>query len=250
MISTIGCCDSGLGGMLVVDALHQSIPNLNIVYIADQSHVPYGDKTVDQLFKYTRAILDQFKLMGISNIVIACNTLCANVLDDIRNEYPELNLYGIIEPTCLQLKDKGYKKIGVLATNKTIEKHAYLNEIKKVSPESEVLEVKAPKFVPIIENGFDTNLLQQAIAEYCQESVDAWILGCTHYPLIRPYLKDKGDLYDSNQAVISLFKNEEVCGEGKVFVYTSGDPQKMKANIKYLLNTEYDVQSIELKQSK
>ena len=129
-MKTIGCCDSGLGGTLCVNTLHNAYPNLDIVYIADQKNVPYGDKSVDELIELARNMFQYFRQQNIKDVVVACNTLCANVVKRIRSEFPDLTIYSIIEPTCAQLDGTDYKKIGVLATKKTVESHAYLKELK------------------------------------------------------------------------------------------------------------------------
>lgn len=245
-MNILGCCDSGLGGMLIVDALHKAYPNLDIVFIADQKNVPYGDKTSDQIKGFARNIFKAFRDMGIHDVVGACNTLCVSLDDEIMNEFSDLNIYKIVEPTCKQLKDHDYKKIGVLATAKTIDTHAYLNELNKTNPEAKVYEIKASKFVPIIENGCDSSQLKEAVNEYTNIDVDAWILGCTHYPFIIPYLEGKGDIYDSRKAVVDLFKDRKMEGKGRVIVYTSKDCDQMKQSLKQLLNLDLEVKKINL----
>ncbi len=246
MITTIGCCDSGLGGMLVVKALKEAYPDLNIVFIADQSNVPYGEKSVEDLSRYARAFLDRFRKMEIHEVVIACNTLCANVIGDIQEEYEDLHIFNIIEPTCRQLAGHGYQKINVLATPKTVERHAYQKALGIFCPEAEVHEIPAAKLVPVIEDGCDPLLLKKAVEGYVTEKADAWVLGCTHFPLIRPYLEGKGEIFDSNQAIVDLFKDEQINGEGRVEIYTTKDPDKMKKSIQTLLKCEYDVKAITL----
>lgn len=243
---TIGCCDSGLGGMLIVDALHKAYPNLNIVYIADQKNVPYGDKTTEQIKGFARSLFKVFDEMGIVDVVGACNTLCVSLDDEIMNEFSNLNIYTIVEPTCKQLINHDYKKIGVLATSKTVQTHAYFNELKKINPNACVYEIEAPKLVPIIEGGCDPIQLEKVVQDYTNVEVDSWILGCTHYPLILPFLNGNYDIYDSRKAVVDLFRDRTIEGEGKIIVYTSGDPVQMKESLNQLLHLDLDVQKIEL----
>lgn len=243
---TIGCCDSGLGGMLIVDALHKAYPSLDIVFIADQKNVPYGEKTSEQIKEFARGLFKAFRKMNVQDVVGACNTLCVSLDDEIIEEFSDLNIYKIVEPTCKQLMNHDYQKIGVLATAKTIDTHAYSNELKKTNPNAEVYEIQAPKFVPIIESGCNPIQLEEAVKEYTNIEVDSWILGCTHYPLIIPFLNGNYDIYDSRQAVVDLFKDRKMEGTGKITVYTSGDPVLMKQSIKQLLHLDLDVKSIEL----
>lgn len=249
-MKTIGCCDSGLGGTLCVNTLHNAYPNLDIVYIADQKNVPYGDKSVDELIELARNMFQYFRQQNIKDVVVACNTLCANVVKRIRSEFPDLTIYSIIEPTCAQLDGTDYKKIGVLATKKTVESHAYLKELKKYCPKAEIIEVAAPKLVPIIENGCNYYELKKAVQEYCLKDIDAWVLGCTHFPFIRPILEMNYDLYDSNEAIINLFKDVEMTGSGNVSIYTTGNCIEMKKAIKTLLCKDYNVYPLILEKLK
>ena len=249
MISTIGCCDSGLGGLLCVDALHNAYPKLNIVFIADQMNAPYGEKKLEQLTSFATDIFAIFKNMNISDIVVACNTLCCNGTEQAKKLYPELNVRTIIQPTYEQLIGNKYKTINVLATSKTVQTHIYKNALEKIFPEAYISEIEAPKLVPIIENGYDLKSLKHEVENYCKLDADAWILGCTHYPLIRPFIKTKGDIYDSIQPIIDFYKDKEINGEGTVRILTTGDPKKMKESIKTILGKDYSVEHIKLKQS-
>ena len=246
----IGCCDSGLGGMLIVEALHKSYPELDIIYVADQKNVPYGDKSIEELIAYARNIFQYFRQQEIKDVVVACNTLCANVVEVLRDEFSDLSIYSIIEPTCAQLSGKNYKNIGVLATNKTVQSHAYLNELSKYCPNAKVHEIAAPKLVPIIESGCNYYELKTAVREYCVKDIDAWVLGCTHFPFIRPILEIDYDLYDSNDAAISLFKDIEMTGTGLVSVFTTGNCLEMKKSIKNLLHKSYNVYPLVLEEIK
>lgn len=248
MIKTIGCCDSGLGGMLVANALKKQYSNADIVYIADQSNVPYGDKTIEQLDSYARALLNKFREMNISNVVIACNTLCANVVDHLRKDYEDLHIYSIIEPTCLQLMNSGASKVVVLATSKTVETHVYKRYLHQILPNAEILEIKAPKLVPIIENGCNEDELRKVVEEYLVKDADAYVLGCTHFPLIRKFILEKQqvEIYDSNEAIVNLFRNEQFVGNGHFKIYTSGNAQSMEQNILNLFDEKMKVEKIEL----
>ncbi len=245
MIKTLGCCDSGLGGLLVVDALHTAYPDLDIVFIADQSHVPYGDKSAEELNQYAHDFMQTFQKMGIHDVVIACNTLCAYTIDKIREDFQDSHIYSIIEPTVAQLQHTNYQKIRVIATSMTINKHVYASLLKKYCPSSTVEEIVASELVPIIENGCDEEKLKKAVEKLNPNPVDAWVLGCTHFPLIRPFLHEV-DVYDSNQAIVSLFRQESFCGTGQVTIYTTKDKDQLKENIQKLLHKDYEVKSIRL----
>lgn len=248
-IKTLGCCDSGIGGLISIHELHKTYPNLDIVFIADQLNSPYGDKSIDELNDIAVQLFKTFEEMGVKDILVACNTLCCNGAEYAKTMYPDLNVTTIIEPTYNQLKKYDFSKINILATERTIDTHVYKNALSKLFPNASIKEIKASKIVPIIENGFNEELLKEAVKEYCKDDADAWILGCTHYPLIRPYMETKGMIFDSIQPMIELLKDVEIEGEGKVSVYTTKDPEELKKTLNNLLNCDYDIQYIKLKQS-
>ena len=248
MVKVIGCCDSGLGGMITVDALHKTYPNLDIVFIADQKNAPYGEKSIEQLTNCAMSIFDKFEEMNINEVIVACNTLCCNGTIQAKGNFPQLNVKTIIQPTYQQLEGYDFKTINVLATQKTVETHVYQNGIKTYYPNALIREIPAPKIVPVIENGYDLNKLNEVVQKYSQVDADAWILGCTHYPLIRPFLKTNGRVFDSIQPILNFYKDEEITGNGEVKVYTTGDPDLMRNTIKKILGKDYHVEYIELKQ--
>ena len=248
-IKTLGCCDSGIGGLISVHELHKAYPNLNIVFIADQLNSPYGDKTIDELNEIAVQIFKKFEEMDVKDVLVACNTLCCNGTEYAKTLFSNMNITTIIEPTYNQLKKYNFKTINILATERTVDTHVYKNALSKMFPNALIREIKANKIVPIIENGFDEELLKKAVKEYCKDDADAWILGCTHYPLIRPYMETKGMIFDSIQPMIELLSDVKIKGEGKVSVYTTKDPEELRKNINHLLNCDYDTQYIKLKQS-
>lgn len=246
----IGCCDSGLGGLLVVSALNKAYPDLDIVYIADQANAPYGNKSVDQLLDYIRSFLSKFETMGIDEVVVACNTLCARVVEEVRDEFPQMTIHSIIAPTVAQLNNETYQKIHVLATENTCQSHAYQKALQTMGYEGEIVEHACPTLVPIIEGGCDPVALEKETKRIVEElgECDAWILGCTHYPLIRPYLShySSAQIFDSNAAVVELFNDYTMSGQGKVAVYTTKNPEEMKRSIQQLLQKTYIVEKISL----
>lgn len=246
-MKTLGVCDSGIGGLLVLFSLHKAYPNMNMVFLADQSHVPYGNKSHDQLKEYAFDLMDEFKRRKIEDVVIACNTLCANVLDEIKPHYEDLHLYGIIEPTVAQLQSHSIQKVLVLATQKTVEKHAYRDAIHALMPFVHVMEVACPKLVPLIENGGSKEQLQKAVNEYIEGiEFDACILGCTHFPLIKDCILEQKDVlvFDSNQAIVDLLKDYDGQGEGKIEIYTTDDAMKLQQMIQRLFHENVLVKKI------
>ena len=251
MSQRIGMCDSGIGGLLVANALFQANPHLDIVYIGDQKNAPYGEKTREQLLSYAIALMNQFVEFNISTVIIACGTLCANVLKEIQDLYPNMNIMGILEPTCTQLKGKKVTSTLVLATQATVQRHAYQTCLNKMDSAMKVIEVACPKLVPLIEGGGEDELLQATAIEYVYPyvgKVDAVIMGCTHFPLVE---KSVGELlnvptFNSNVGIVTAYKSVDDQHCGKIDVYTSKDAKTMKEQIKRLIHKDWEVQEINL----
>lgn len=249
MNKKIGICDSGLGGILVMKALMDAYPTVDFVYIGDQAHAPYGDRTKDELRKYGSKMIQEFQRQGINEVIIACNTLCANVFEDLCQAFPDMHLSGVLEPTVNQLAGKDYHSVLVLATAKTIASHAFEKAIHKLDEHCMVYEQACPALVPLIEESDDEDALNAAAIEYVKSykgKVEAVILGCTHFPLIKEIVKKELDIFifDSNQAAVNML--EQINGEraGQILVYTTKDADVMKQQIKRIIHKDLEVQKI------
>ncbi|NLM38659.1 MAG: glutamate racemase [Firmicutes bacterium] len=188
----IGIFDSGVGGLTVWQAL-QPIATEDIVYFGDTIHIPYGDKTPEQLFGYFRRIMDFFVQRKVSAVVVACNTMSAVVVPRIGPN-PPLPLFNMIDAAVAQAVPVTKGRIGVLATRATTESGAYPRALKNAAPDLEVASQACPKLVPFIEAGLlGGPMISDAVKEYVtpllQAKVDTIILGCTHYPLILPEIR-------------------------------------------------------------
>ncbi len=250
MNKIVGIVDSGLGGLLVLEALKKAYPQHHYIYVGDQLHAPYGDCTRDELLRYGMSIMQYFYERQVQDVVIACNTLCANALTDLQKAYPKMQIHGIIDATCSQLKGLCKKNVLVLATKATVQKHAYRNTLEKIV-DARVWELACPKLVPMIEDNEDEDRLKRVLKDYLEPyigKVDAIILGCTHYPIIAKYIQNiiEADIFDSNQAVIKklpFYKTEE---QGKLEIYTTKDAQRMHVQIKTIIKKGYPVSKLKL----
>lgn len=245
----IGICDSGLGGILVMKALMDANPNVDFVYIGDQAHAPYGDRTKDELQKYGSNMIREFQRQGINEVIIACNTLCANVFEELCFAFPDIHLSGVLKPTVSQLAGKNIHSVLVLATAKTIASHAFEKAIHDLDKACQVYEQACPALVPLIEEGNDMNALKAAAIDYVKSykgKVEAVILGCTHFPLIKEVVKEQLDvlIFDSNQAAVSMMNLEEGERTGNILVYTTKDAAVMKQQIKRIIHKDLEVQKI------
>lgn len=188
----IGVFDSGVGGLTVVKSILDSMPNENIIYFGDTAHVPYGTRTKDDIIRLALNNADFLSSFDIKAIVIACNTVDSNAHNIIEDAYT-VPVFGIIEPAAKKAVEATRNgKIGVIATNATIESGAYEQNIKALKPDAEVFSVACPKLVPLIEQckfRKGDPEIEEALEEYLiplrEEGIDTLVLGCTHYPLIK-----------------------------------------------------------------
>jgi glutamate racemase len=185
----IGVFDSGIGGMTVVRALLQELPNENIVYFGDTARVPYGPKSPQVIREY--ALQDTEVLLGhnVKMIVVACNTVSAVALDVVQKR-AKIPVVGVILPGAEAAAQTSKKKrIGVIGTVGTIASNAYTSAIHHIDPAIKVFGQPCPLFVPLAEEGWIDHKATELIAkEYLfpliLEKIDTLVLGCTHYPLL------------------------------------------------------------------
>ena len=188
--------DSGLGGLTVVRALRESLPNEDIVYLGDTARVPYGTKGPATVIKYALGCARHLVGRGVKAIVIACNTVSAVAPDRLRIEL-DLPVLGVIEPgarAAVAATRNG--KIGVLATAATIASGAYPRAVSAISTRAETIGQAAPLLVPLAEEGWtEGEVPRLAVRRYLEPlgvaGVDVVVLGCTHYPLLRPLIEEE-----------------------------------------------------------
>ena len=187
----IGVFDSGLGGLVIAKSLIQALPQYDYVYYGDTAHVPYGEKTPGRILAYTLEAMRFLIAQKCGLIIIACNTAPAITLRYLQKRFcpklaPNVKILGVIIPTVEEALKNGEKQIGVVATPTTIHSDIYGVELRKISPNVEVVSLATPRLVPAIEAN-DFNEAEKAIAEYARnfQDIPALILGCTHYPLVK-----------------------------------------------------------------
>jgi glutamate racemase len=183
----LGLYDSGLGGLTVLAALRRAGVDGDVVYFADQAHVPYGDKTDAQIHGYLGENLALLGGLGVEAVVTACNTTCA-VAE--RHGWPAspFPVLDLIATAGRSFTGTPHRRIAVVATVATVRSGAYARAICTASPQAEVFEVAAPALVPIVERGeADTPAARAAVAAVVAQlppNLDALVYGCTHYPLL------------------------------------------------------------------
>ena len=191
----IGIFDSGVGGLTVYRALHEGLPQERFVYLGDTARVPYGTKSLATVERYAVENARFLEARGIKLLVVACNTASALALPAIRASVG-VPVVGVIEPgaTAAVEASKG-GRIGVIATEATIRSGAYSRALKELAPAVEVTERACPLFVALAEEGWaESDVARNVAAEYLAElgggRVDALVLGCTHYPILRRVIQE------------------------------------------------------------
>jgi glutamate racemase len=191
----IGVFDSGLGGLTVAGEMMRQLPAEGLIYFGDTARVPYGPKAPTTVRRYSREIASFLEREGVKAIVIACNTATAHALAMLRSEL-RVPVIGVIEPGArAAVTASRTGNIGVIGTAGTIRSGAYDRAIRELAPDARIIAQPCPLFVPLVEEGWLDNDATRLIArEYLQPlvqaGVDSVVLGCTHYPLLKPVIAD------------------------------------------------------------
>jgi glutamate racemase len=189
----IGVFDSGLGGLTVAHAIMRGLPAESLVYFGDTARVPYGPKSPETVRRYSREIAAYLLDQGVKAIVVACNTATAHALPALRDELP-VPVIGVVEPgarAAVAATRSG--RIGVIATAGTIKSGAYVRAIHAEAPDASVTALACPLFVPLVEEGWTDHeatrsIAREYLAPFMHHEVDTLVLGCTHYPLLKPLI--------------------------------------------------------------
>ncbi len=189
----LGVFDSGIGGLTVARALFERLPQESVIYFGDTARVPYGPKSPETVRRYSGEILAYLLHRGVKAVVVACNTSTAHALDYLRAHAP-VPVVGVIDPGArAAVAATASGRIGVIGTAGTIASGAYERAILALRPGATVVSQACPLFVPLVEEGwFDHPATRLVAREYLQPlaraQVDVLVLGCTHYPLLKPLL--------------------------------------------------------------
>lgn len=201
----IGVFDSGVGGLTVVKEIIRQIPNERIVYFGDTARVPYGSKSKNTITKYTRQIIRFLQTYDVKAIVVACNTASACALEEVEKEL-EVPIIGVVKPGAKAAVDRTQNgKIGIIATESTINSEMYERFIRQRNEQITVLGKACPLFVPLVEEGLwedsiTYEMTRRYLKELLREDIDTLILGCTHYPLLK---KTIGDVVGEKVALVN-----------------------------------------------
>lgn len=193
----IGVFDSGMGGLTVVKSIIEKMPNENIVYFGDTAHVPYGTRSKEQITEYVMNDVKFLSKFDIKAIVIACNTADSIAREKVEQTYA-LPVFGVVEPASKKaaLTTKN-GRIGIIATNATVNSGAYEKTISKYNKTAEVISLACPLLVPLVEEGRfkkGDKVIEKVLTEYLtplkEQEIDTLVLGCTHYPLLHDIIAE------------------------------------------------------------
>lgn len=193
----IGFFDSGIGGLTIIEPVHELLPMYDTLYLGDTARAPYGNKSHEELVKFTIEGSAWLFERGCKLVIVACNSASASALREVqqgwlRKMHPDKRILGIIRPTVELLASADYKNIVVFSTATTKNSRAYVHEFKKINPALNIISHACPNWGPMIEQGFAGTPqmlmdIRKEISSLEKENRehDAILLGCTHYPYIK-----------------------------------------------------------------
>jgi glutamate racemase len=273
----IGVFDSGIGGITILKAISQVQPYESLLYLADQAHVPYGARSLEQIREFSQEITRYLLTQGAKLIVVACNTASAAALHYLREIFPQTLFVGMEPAVKPAAETTRSGVVGVLATPATFQGALYASVIERFTQGVTVLQDTCPGLVAQIENGhLDTPetrlILEKAIHPMLKAGIDTIVQGCTHYPFITPLIQEIAGpqvrvidpspaiarqvsrLIDSHNMRTEQAKPSEGYGNnanlGKVHFLTSGDPVRLKAMLPRLWGQSAEVEKITWKSGK
>jgi glutamate racemase len=189
----IGVFDSGIGGLTVLRALARRLPHEDLIYFGDTAHVPYGAKSPEAVTRYSLAVARFLEKEGVKALVVACNTASALALPTLKKKL-KIPVLGVIGPGARAAAGATRGgRVGIIGTEATVASGAYVEALRRVLPKARTASTACPLFVPLVEEGWWSRGVTEDVArEYLgpikKAKVDTLILGCTHYPLLKPII--------------------------------------------------------------
>lgn len=220
--SPIAMFDSGVGGISVLKEVAKQLPMEDVIYFADTARVPYGGRTPNEIIKFNKEIIDFLVLLGAKMVIMACGTSSAIAYPLLKDRY-SVPIISLIEPgASAAVRATKNKKIGLIATQATVESSAYQRAIKRINRDIKVSAAACPLFVPLIEGGFiDADETKRTALQYLKPllkaGIDTLILGCTHYPHLIKILREI-----SGMSVKFVDPAEEAVLEAKKLLVSKG----------------------------
>jgi glutamate racemase len=256
----VGVFDSGVGGLSVLRAIRQQLPNESVLYFGDQEHVPYGQRQLTEVRKFSEAITRFLLEQGAKLIVVACNTASAAALQSLRKEFPKVFFVGMEPAVKPAAENNRSGVVGVLATPATFQGPLYASVVERFAGNVKLLQDTCPGLVQQIECGaLDSSetrsILESALHPMLDQGIDTVVLGCTHYPFVIPLIQE---IVGQNVRVIDpapavarqvarlLVLTERVANPkfGTVRFFTSGEASRFEELLPRLLDETGDVREV------
>ena len=268
----IGIFDSGYGGLTILHGIRQLMPQYDFMYLGDNARAPYGSRSFDVVYEFTRQAVERLFRMGCHLVILGCNTASAKALrtiqqKDIPRLDPHRRVLGIIRPTAEIIGSVTKKRhVGIFATEGTIKSKSYTMEIQKLFPDIVVSGVACPFWVPLVEyNEADSPgadyFVKKRVEQLMEKDseIDTIILGCTHYPMllpkIRKYVPDSVHIIPQGDYVAGSLQKyfmrhpemEAKCTTGgNVRYLTTENPDKFRESAQLFLHEQVEVENITL----
>lgn len=266
-LASIGIFDSGYGGLTVFKEIKKQLPQYDYIYLGDNARVPYGTRSFDVVYQFTKECVFKLFELGCDLVILACNTASAKALRTIQqNDLPKgKKVLGVIRPTTETINQ--YTKsnhIGILATQGTVASESYPIEIEKFHPEIQVYQHACPFWVPLVENNEIESegaqyFVEKDLNELLQKSpaIDTIVLACTHYPILLPIIRNytpegitiisQGDLVA--KSLVDYLKRhpeiEQICSKnGTLSFYTTDNAQEFEEKAKIFFGQEIKAKHI------
>jgi len=257
MNKPIGIFDSGIGGLTVAREIIKTLPYEDIIYFGDTARVPYGSKSKETITRFSKEIVDFLLGKKVKLIVVACNTASSNALPELESNYKDIPFVGVVKPSVKKALSLAKRVIGVIGTRATIESGIYSTVL---GDRFKIVQKSCPLFVPLVEEGFINTPFTREITEFYlnplqKENVDALILGCTHYPMLKNVIGDvlgeEVNLVDS-AVEVATFVGELLDTEGTknsrrtptYSFYFSDIPQNLSKMVDRFLGRKVEIEKI------
>jgi len=246
----IGIFDSGLGGLTVLKHLIKYFPNEKFIYLGDLANLPYGNKSKQNIIKYSLECANFLKSKNVKCIIIACNTASSYAYSELKKSI-DIPVFDVISPCIDKIILSKNKNIAILGTEKTIEAKVYHSQIKSKNKNIKIYNIACPLFVPIVEEGLEeTNISKSIIDMYLspikKANVDCIVLGCTHYPILlndlKEYFNNSVDIFHSGPIIaenLSHYIKSNNC-LNKIEYYVTDLPERFTKYGNKFLNQKID----------
>ena len=257
----IGIFDSGVGGLSVLKSVQELLPNEDLIYLADQAHVPYGSRSLAEVRSFSEGITRYLLEQNTKLVVVACNTASAAALHHLREVFPLVPFVGMEPAVKPAAETTRSGVVGVLATPATFQGELYASVIERFAAGVKVLQDTCPGLVMEIDRGnLDTHgvyaILEEALKPMLAEGIDTVVLGCTHFPFVIPAIQDivgaEVRVIDPSPAIARqvqrLLETNDLLtaapDQGQVQYFTTGVPVQLKGLLPQLTSTPGEVKPL------